>query len=412
MTEAARYERIATNVRTAHDRARRLFLRRLAEDQARIAREAREQADDVQGMVREGGPRVVDALRARLMEAEREQARNILDTIERAPTPVLERMAALRTSIGTAIPDHPTPLSPSLERARVAARARTATAFEPAARFRARVGPARELVIAQVRTGLEQGASVRQIALSIRAEGSPPPQIPAYVRSVVDALAREGGIRPGEFSELAGDVRTALRRMGSATEAQSWRTLRPAVERLARAVESGNVARIEDHVRAFVETRMRFEAARIARTEASRAATRAQVESAQTTIGVTCLEWRLSNEHPVEDICDVYANADLYGFGPGRYPLDRPPELPAHPNCLCTLVPVIDAASIRRAILREPEPPPGRPRDESPEAWLLRQPAAKQALVVGSQASVRMRQGAQVFGSRGEVLPLGRIRVA
>ncbi len=409
-TEAERYARIAEHVRTAHDRARREFLRRLAHEQAAIGTTAREQSDEVQDILRAGGPHVVEHVRASLIEAELEQARNIMDVIERAPTPVIQRMAALQVSIGTALPDHPTELSPSLIRGRDEARARVSSGFEPAARFRARVGPAREATVAQVRQGLAAGSSVRQIALGIRSEASPPPVIPAYVQGVIAAL--RPGTPPAAFDALARDVRVALRGMGSATNAQSWRTIRPAVERLAKAVESGNTDRMQAAIAHFVETKMRFEAGRIARTEAARAATRASVDQAQRTPGVTCLEWVLSREHPVEDICDVYASADLFGFGPGRYPLDRPPELPAHPSCLCSVRPVLDAQSILRAVRREPHPEPGRPRDASPEAWLLRQPAARQALVVGSSAAALMRNGAQVFAPNGTVLALGAIRPA
>lgn len=538
-TEAERYARIAERVRVAHDRARRAFLQRLAAEQASIGTTAREQSDEVQAVLRAGGPHVVEHVRAALVEAELEQARNIMDVIARAPTPVIERMAALQVSIGTAMPDHPTELSASLIRGRGEARARTRDAFEPAARFRARVGPAREATIAQVRTGLANGASIRQIAQGIRSEASPPPVVPAYVQSVMSALSAQG-TPPGAFMALAGDVRVALRGMGSATNAQSWRTIRPAVEKLAKALESGNTDRMHAALANFVETKMRFEAARIARTEAARAATRAAVDQAQRTPGVTCLEWIVSREHPVEDICDVYASADLFGYGPGRYPLDRPPELPAHPNCfpagtqietqrgaigiehivagdtvrahtgawrrvlrtmarphvgglvrivaggheitctdehpiltgrgwvlanalherdhvyvrlhvlgfaqvrvahvgrvpfegvvynfavdvdesyvanaivvhncLCTLRPVLTPESITRALRREPHPEPGRPRDASPEAWLLRQPAARQALVVGSSAAALMRNGAQVFAPNGTVLALGAIR--
>lgn len=407
--DAETYARIAREVEAAHLAARKAFLARLAREQAAIARTALEQSEAARAILEDGRPRAPERLRAALIEAEAEQARNILDTIARAPSPVLERMAGLRVSIGTALPDRPTSLSASLLRGQADARARTAGAFEPAARFRARVGPARELVVAQVRQGLAAGASVRQTALAIRAEGSPPPVIPAYVQAVLAELHGAGAVAPGAFEALAGDVRAALRKLGSATDAQSWRTIRPTVTRLARALESGNVDRVRAAVENFTETKMRFEAGRIARTESARAASRAQIESAQSTPGVTALKWDLSREHPVEDICDVFAQADLYGLGPGMYPLDQPPELPAHPNCLCSLSPVLTVASIRRAIRGEPHPPAGPPRDTSPEAWLLRQPPAVQARVVGVGASERMREGARVFAANGQILPARRV---
>ena len=34
--------------------------------------------------------------------------------------------------------------------------------------------------------------------------------------------------------------------------------------------------------------------------------------------------------------CDFHTSADLFGIGPGRYPLEALPEYPFHQNCLCT----------------------------------------------------------------------------
>lgn len=52
-------------------------------------------------------------------------------------------------------------------------------------------------------------------------------------------------------------------------------------------------------------------------------------------------QWKLSGRHPRYDICDLYARANLYGMGPGIFPKDKVPRLPAHPHCMCFLKPVI-----------------------------------------------------------------------
>ena len=73
---------------------------------------------------------------------------------------------------------------------------------------------------------------------------------------------------------------------------------------------------------------------------------------------VDLLEWRLSGNHPVPDVCDLYAEADLHGYGPGRY---HPRTLPAHPHpyCRCTT----------RKVLRPPQEwdKPKRPVPEPSE---------------------------------------------
>ena len=51
-------------------------------------------------------------------------------------------------------------------------------------------------------------------------------------------------------------------------------------------------------------------------------------------------KWKLSSRHPCDDICDLYARADLWGMGEGIFPKDKLPKLPVHPNCMCRVVPI------------------------------------------------------------------------
>lgn len=47
----------------------------------------------------------------------------------------------------------------------------------------------------------------------------------------------------------------------------------------------------------------------------------------------------MSHTHPRTDICDYFANADLYGLGKGIYPKEKAPLTPCHPFCRCNLIP-------------------------------------------------------------------------
>ena len=51
-------------------------------------------------------------------------------------------------------------------------------------------------------------------------------------------------------------------------------------------------------------------------------------------------KWKLSNRHSCDDICDLYACADLWGMGKGIFPKDKLPKLPVHPNYMCRVVPI------------------------------------------------------------------------
>lgn len=58
---------------------------------------------------------------------------------------------------------------------------------------------------------------------------------------------------------------------------------------------------------------------------------------------VVTYQWKLGSGHPAEDICDMYADAELYGLGKGVFPKDAAPVNPAHPHCLCHYAPVYES---------------------------------------------------------------------
>ena len=49
---------------------------------------------------------------------------------------------------------------------------------------------------------------------------------------------------------------------------------------------------------------------------------------------VAGMRWRLTNQHPIWDVCNLLAQQDLYHMGEGVYPTDQLPPRP-HPNCIC-----------------------------------------------------------------------------
>jgi hypothetical protein len=82
-----------------------------------------------------------------------------------------------------------------------------------------------------------------------------------------------------------------------------------------------------------------YEALRLARTEMTAAFGEGTVSAAQVSPSYQGMKWVLSHSHPVVDMCDTLAEHDE-GLGRGVYsPGDEPPY-PAHPNCLCALIPI------------------------------------------------------------------------
>lgn len=51
------------------------------------------------------------------------------------------------------------------------------------------------------------------------------------------------------------------------------------------------------------------------------------------------IKWNLSKSHKEPDICDTWANQDLYGLGPGVYATGKVP--PGHDGCHCYLTDVL-----------------------------------------------------------------------
>src|SRR5690606_918654 len=84
-----------------------------------------------------------------------------------------------------------------------------------------------------------------------------------------------------------------------------------------------------------------YEALRLARTEMSAAFGEGTIAAARVAPSYLGMKWVLSGSHPVPDMCDTLATQNFgLGLGPGVYPPGNEPPYPAHPNCICTLVPI------------------------------------------------------------------------
>jgi len=82
-----------------------------------------------------------------------------------------------------------------------------------------------------------------------------------------------------------------------------------------------------------------YEALRLARTEMTAAFGEGTVAAAKVSPSSNGIKWILSKSHPLADVCDTHAAHDE-GLGKGVFPVDDVPMYPAHPGCLCSLLPV------------------------------------------------------------------------
>lgn len=81
----------------------------------------------------------------------------------------------------------------------------------------------------------------------------------------------------------------------------------------------------------------RYTADRIAQTELARAHQAKVGQEFMADGSISVVQVRINPAHPVTDICDLHARADLFGLGAGCYPKAKAPRPPFHPHCWCRL---------------------------------------------------------------------------
>lgn len=196
-----------------------------------------------------------------------------------------------------------------------------------------------DMVKAVLRDSRRRGESYKKTALNLfdgyKKDGIIPQQdITKFMSELFQLSAKEG------YKELA--YRAQLRRVQYALQRLKTPALRSAYSLLVKAIDARNDQAFSKAVYSATQERTRYFAERIARTELRRAYIDGFLAKYQDDPTVLAYRWRMSSAHPVFDICDLHANADLYGLGKGIYPKDKVPLLPAHPHCLCYLMPVRD----------------------------------------------------------------------
>ncbi len=97
------------------------------------------------------------------------------------------------------------------------------------------------------------------------------------------------------------------------------------------------------------------------------------------------IKWKLGSRHPAEDICGMYANADLYGLGKGVFPKDAAPVNPAHPHCLCHYAPVYRSELEGKKQSDNVE--------ENGRAWLEQQPLHIRQAILGVKGEQEWKAG-------------------
>lgn len=124
------------------------------------------------------------------------------------------------------------------------------------------------------------------------------------------------------------------------------------------------------------------QALRVFRTELNRAHGQAYQAGAASHPDVIGMKFTLSPNHPRTDLCDVYAHANLYGLGPGVYPVGQAPW-PAHPNTMSYLT----------AVFRDEVSDSDRAGQHGALTYLRHLPADQQDQILGQAKGQALRAG-------------------
>ena len=234
----------------------------------------------------------------------------------------------------------------------------------------------------EIQTAVRAAESVSETAERILSVDTRAQDIPRYISDISEA-ARSGG---DELRATVARYRSQINAQGSAGQGVS--SIRAGTERLVRQLGSALPADVDGIVNRWVSDRAQAHSRMIARTETIRANRQAYTTIASQSPAVVGFKWNLSNSpRHKPDICDLLANQDLHGLGPGGYPTGELPPMP-HPNDLCFQTAIIDEHHFDRQVAREngePEPPRTweSGTQETADDWLRRQPESFQREVLG-----------------------------
>ena len=237
---------------------------------------------------------------------------------------------------------------------------------------------------AVIAEAVKKGQTVQKAALALfdgygYGHTLPEQDIPDFLKQLTQ-IAKAKDYGGAEFRKTIRAVERNLKKL-------NVQGLKAAYAQVKDAVLSGNEKRIEKAVYTATQERTRYFARRIARTEMARAYNDGFMAKWTADEDCVAFKWKMSTAHPFCDICDMYAEADLYGMGPGIFPKDRVPTLPVHPNCMCHLRPVMTGSKLLKS-----ETPHARIEDGGRE-WLDKQTLPNRQRILGVYGEKDVKAG-------------------
>lgn len=212
-------------------------------------------------------------------------------------------------------------------------------------------------------------------------------ELPKYMDDLMRWTRRS---RENLTEEEMRDLQRAIRKVRDQAEdlvndKSTYNHFRTALRNLVDKIDKGSEKSVQNAISTAIEEKSRYIAERIARTEAARARYDAFIARYGEDDSVVAYKWALGSRHPVEDICDMYAEADLYGLGTGVFPKDKAPVCPAHPHCLCHYAPVYESELEGKK--------PSKDFEANGNAWLKSQSTTVQEKILGVKGRLEWKAG-------------------
>lgn len=254
----------------------------------------------------------------------------------------------------------------------------------------------------QIERGIKTRKGILQIARKIEKLDNVTEGLPKYLQEV-ESLARRGA------PELKATAKAYLKRankllgtlQADGTRKASAYSIRSPTQKFLRDIQKAGADDVDALVKDYIQKRGAWRANLIARNEAVDAMHESYVNNAKGKPGVYAFRWNLSSGgHHRPDVCDLLANQNACGLGPGVYTADKLPGRP-HCGCLCAVVACVDSRAFERqeggpAALEEAAD------HHSPNAagW-LRQNHGAAAAILGPTRHELFKQGVNVLDAGG-----------
>lgn len=267
---------------------------------------------------------------------------------------------------------------------------------------------AQEMAV-EVQNGIRQRKGILGAARKIEALDPREVKLPKYLHEIEDA-ARLGKV--DDVKRLAKAYAKRISQLGEiqvdGTFVASKYSLRNATKKFVADMQKASAKGIDKIVKKYALDKAAYRANVIARSESVEAMRQSYVAQSKGKPGVVGYQWRLSNRHADhqhggsrQDVCDILANANSYGLGPGIYPAEHVPKLP-HACCLCSATVVMDRKHFERDEAERGQVPEEMRDHKSPGAlgWLKQNDAAARA-ILGPTRHQLLHEGVNVLEPSG-----------